>query len=883
MWRARLLSRRRTKLCGVSRQCGGLSSRSGPQANELQRRHGDFGSLVDVGAYTKLVSGLAREQKWQLAIAALEHCQRRRSMDPDVVLWGAVVNACAKAGAWEAAIALVQAAEGAGLPASIVAHGAAISACGRAQQWQAAVALLDGLDKFGLRPNRVVCNATLSACEKGAKWAEALGLFASLPARKLTPDTITCNALLSACGEASQWALAMHLLRTTETKLNVISFNAALHALAKDNQWRLTLQLLAEMESLGVRPNVVSYSTAITACTRAEEFDHALALFEDMKSKGIEPNEVTHTAVMRARARCMASPVSVDELLAELSGERQRGRELGAVAYGAAINACQEAGQWEAAISILEVMRKDMVPPNVVCYGAAAAACEVAGEWRAALQLLEDMERGAVQASPPACCSVMSACSKAGEYGQVLSLLDQMRSGDRGLPQPNAIVYGVALNACYRAERWEEALSVLQAAEADGVELSIDSHNFAISTCARAGQHEVALALVQAMEVSKSPPPNTQSYSFLTRRLPHLENLQCVRELKESAFFSLDEDRGPSPGVVGSASATSTWAPSASLSSNSRGLAPRPFMGIDPWKTSLLMRAGCKSHQQHIARPASSAPAPPPPPPPPRSATTTSAPHAQATPTPAATPAATTPAAAPAPPPPTLQRAPEAPPSVRRDAAPSADQAATVAPAFSDATSSSSAPPPPGPPTPPASVAGAAVGAPPEAEAQPMSTGGSSKEAETSSEDDDEDYFEEDHEVEENAAIKAPANRLESFESAEVQEGLSYRVLRTGNFIIDLHGLPVEVAKVAVQVALEDLIIRPPSWLRPDSPGGDLIIVTGIGRHSAGGIALIKPAVRQFLREDLRLKTVERPREPGRIRVPAAELWTMRGVPDPNA
>merc|ERR1712232_1426411 len=90
-------------------------------------------------------------------------------------------------------------------------------------------------------------------------------------------------------------------------------------------------------------------------------------------------------------------------------------------------------------------------------------------------------------------------------------------------------------------------------------------------------------------------------------------------------------------------------------------------------------------------------------------------------------------------------------------------------------------------------------------------------------------------------------------EAEEVDETASFRALPGGDYLVDLHGLPVEVAKIAVQVALEDLLIRPPKRHASAQPGtGDLIIVTGRGSHSPGGVALVRPAVLAYLRDDLR-------------------------------
>ena len=146
----------------------------------------------------------------------------------------------------------------------------------------------------------------------------------------------------------------------------------------------------------------------------------------------------------------------------------------------------------------------------------------------------------------------------------------------------------------------------------------------------------------------------------------------------------------------------------------------------------------------------------------------------------------------------------------------------------------------------------------------------------------------------ENQAAEAPKASEEASSSAgeeqpedqaeEDKTPLSYRTLPSGDALIDLHGLPVEVAKIAVQVAIEDLITGPgPGGGGPQGELGDLIIVTGVGKHSVGGVALVRPAVIEFLRDQLRLTVLETRRDgPGRLRVPAEELRHLRGVPKPT-
>ncbi|CAK0874825.1 unnamed protein product [Prorocentrum cordatum] len=102
------------------------------------------------------------------------------------------------------------------------------------------------------------------------------------------------------------------------------------------------------------------------------------------------------------------------------------------------------------------------------------------------------------------------------------------------------------------------------------------------------------------------------------------------------------------------------------------------------------------------------------------------------------------------------------------------------------------------------------------------------------------------------AALPAPAGppvaeAAAIGDSSTASGPLSYRRLENGNALMDLHGLPVEVAKIAVQVALEDLLLSSFSG----EEIGDLIIITGVGKHSPGGVAMVRPAVIEFLRDSL--------------------------------
>lgn len=68
------------------------------------------------------------------------------------------------------------------------------------------------------------------------------------------------------------------------------------------------------------------------------------------------------------------------------------------VSFTAAIDACAQQGQWHRALSLLDEMRAEGIPPTVRSFSAAISACGKGQQWARAVALLREME--AVGVSP---------------------------------------------------------------------------------------------------------------------------------------------------------------------------------------------------------------------------------------------------------------------------------------------------------------------------------------------------------------------------------------------------------------------------------------------------------------------------------------------------
>ncbi|CAJ1460943.1 unnamed protein product, partial [Effrenium voratum] len=88
------------------------------------------------------------------------------------------------------------------------AFNSAINACEKAGQWQAALWLLASMEAARLA-DEISYNAGISACSKGSQWETALALLATMPYVEIQPTVITLNSATTACEKAGCWQHAL--------------------------------------------------------------------------------------------------------------------------------------------------------------------------------------------------------------------------------------------------------------------------------------------------------------------------------------------------------------------------------------------------------------------------------------------------------------------------------------------------------------------------------------------------------------------------------------------------------------------------------------------------------------------------------------------------
>ncbi len=85
-------------------------------------------------------------------------------------------------------------------------------------------------------------------------------------------------------------------------------------------------------------------------------------------------------------------PICLTKRYLYLGVKKKEGAGQTAIAYNAAISACEKGLVPHKALEIFEQMKKEGVKPTVVTYSALISAAEKGQQWKLALEVLEEMK-----------------------------------------------------------------------------------------------------------------------------------------------------------------------------------------------------------------------------------------------------------------------------------------------------------------------------------------------------------------------------------------------------------------------------------------------------------------------------------------------------------
>ncbi|CAE7200556.1 unnamed protein product, partial [Symbiodinium pilosum] len=133
------------------------------------------------------------------------------------------------------------------IAANVITHNAAIAACAAAGRWVHAVAILYSMAS----PDIVSFNSAIAACEVSARWQTAACLLQDMKVKHLVPDALSYNAAQAALKTSWQWRQSLDLLADMKelraSTPDLITYSAVVSVCAKGDAAREVVTLLQEV------------------------------------------------------------------------------------------------------------------------------------------------------------------------------------------------------------------------------------------------------------------------------------------------------------------------------------------------------------------------------------------------------------------------------------------------------------------------------------------------------------------------------------------------------------------------------------------------------------------------------------------------------------
>ncbi|KAG5176547.1 hypothetical protein JKP88DRAFT_216350 [Tribonema minus] len=229
------------------------------------------------------------------------------------------MEACHRDGKPEAALDILSAHLGAGLPITPQLAGAGLEACALLGRVKPALALLDVLELQKLTPRPYFYGAVLRACGKASDWQTAANLLLKLREGGQVPLKRVYREAIAVLARTDQWRIAGALLRdmlqhaaAAEQGSSAVAsgsgnappsaflWNIVAGATARASRWEETLELMREGDALGAAFDLRSCATAMHACLVNERWEEVVTLAESFPARGLALETATAGMALKA-------------------------------------------------------------------------------------------------------------------------------------------------------------------------------------------------------------------------------------------------------------------------------------------------------------------------------------------------------------------------------------------------------------------------------------------------------------------------------------------------------------------------------------------------------------------------------------------------------
>lgn len=259
------------------------------------------------GPVRRNVGGSPRELNWD------------GRLEPDIVVYNAVVNACGPHRQWEGTEWVLQQIQSSRLRPNSTTYGLAIEVMVKSRQYEKAWKYYEVMERGGFLPNALTFKALVEALGTTGEVDKAIEMVEEMERRGVLECAGVYYALASALCGVGRLSEALvqvdKLLKLPSRKPDVVTFTGLIRTCDKVGRWQDAMSLFNHMQYV-CAPNVGTYNIMIALYGRHRLFEEAREIFELVKkgrhannrfsqgSPRLSPTEHTYESMLGACAAC---------------------------------------------------------------------------------------------------------------------------------------------------------------------------------------------------------------------------------------------------------------------------------------------------------------------------------------------------------------------------------------------------------------------------------------------------------------------------------------------------------------------------------------------------------------------------------------------------
>jgi pentatricopeptide repeat protein len=320
-----------------------------------------------------------------------------QSVEPNVFVFGALINAARIAGQWMMAVELFNRMEDQGIAGNTIVYNTIIKTLGDFEQLALVEEYLQKMDEMRIEKDVVTYSTCVTAYERNNQWQKAMEVFDNMTEKGFKGNTYTLNAVLLACSKGRQWKEALFYLtqaRSIGIKPNVAAYSIVISQLGDAKQLNLAQRLFDDMEKDGGEALLKAYAKkTINTIKYAKNRNDGVMSNNDEESNGACSGELPITGLLPPPPFSSTTTTkSKWETMEPPSGDNWEPVRRDTRLFNAMLTAFERNQCHTDALDVFNLMLEKDIKPDSHTFSAAIAACGNAGEWQKALSLFEMME-----------------------------------------------------------------------------------------------------------------------------------------------------------------------------------------------------------------------------------------------------------------------------------------------------------------------------------------------------------------------------------------------------------------------------------------------------------------------------------------------------------